>query len=352
MLKINTICSGIKENEEYYTEDESLAKSKQEAAEAKSSTSTQTQAVAYGKGAKQLGLQGNLTQQDFKSLFYGFQPGSENQERIRGLKPRPDTQERLAEDLTFSAPKSVSMTLHLNKDFRLFEAHTEAVKEVLDEIEQRYIQTRIQVDGVRQIVNTGNLTAALIPHHTSRDGDMQLHTHAVVFNGTKAQDGKWRALHNDALSEQKWLGQLYRQKLANKVQNLGYEIYETEHGFELKGLSHQDLQTFSKRSRAIVQKLQQQGKEINPKNRDKATLTTRKAKHRDKTLEEYQQHWQSEARAININAPLPKSTPVNRPRYQTASQSLNSALAHLSEPSASSPRPRQIHHRSSSRARN
>ena len=334
MLKINTIRSGIKEKEEYYTEDESLAKSK-EAAASTSSTTALTQAVVYGKGAKQLGLQGHLSQQDFKSLFYGFKPGKQEQERIRGHNPRPDRQECLATEYAFSAPKSVSMTLHLNQDLRLFEAHTEAVKEVLDEVEQRYIQTRIQVDGARQIVNTGNLTAALIPHHTSRDGDMQLHTHVVIFNGTKGQDGQWRSLHNEALYKQKWLGQLYRQKLANKVQDKGYEIYETNHGFELKGISPQALQVFSKRSRAIVQKLQQQGKEINPKNRDKATLTTRKAKQHDKTLEEYQQHWRTEARAMNIKAPLPKSTSVSRPRQQTALIALNSALAHLSEPSVS-----------------
>ncbi len=199
----NYIFCSLKEKEEYYTEDESLAKSKEEAA-TQSSTATLTQAVAYGKGASSLGLEGNLTQQDFKSLFYGFQPGEI--ERIRGLKTRPDTQERLAEELTFSAPKSVSMTLHLNQDLRLFEAHTEAVKEVLDEVEQRYIQTRVQVNGNSQIVNTGNLTAALIPHHTSRDGDMQLHTHAIVFNGTKRQDGQWRALHNEAIYNQRWLG--------------------------------------------------------------------------------------------------------------------------------------------------
>ncbi len=38
---------------------------------------------------------------------------------------------------------------------------------------------------------------------------------------------------------------------------------------------------------------------------------------------------------MNITAPVPQSTPVNRPRYQTASSALDSAIAHLSEPSVS-----------------
>ncbi len=342
MLSINTVTSGIREKEEYYTEDESLAKSKgeyytesqsvgksQEKTKTKNQRAKLTQAVAYGKGAAELGLEGNFTKKDFKSLFYGFKPNSP--ERIRGYRPDSNTQERLAEDLTFSAPKSVSMTLHLNEDYRLFDAHTEAVKFVLDEVEKRYIQTRIQYLGERQVVNTGNLTAALIPHHTSRDGDMQLHTHAVVFNGTKGADGKWRALHNDAIANQEWLGHLYQQKLAHKVQQLGYSIYETKNGFEIEGISQKDIQVFSKRSRAIVNQLKEEGKEVNHQNRDEAALTTRKAKNIAQTLTEYQQQWQQEAIANQIKAPIPQSTPVVPLGKKTASQLLNSAIAHLSE---------------------
>ncbi|WP_250126317.1 MobF family relaxase [Chroococcidiopsis sp. CCMEE 29] len=213
MLSINTINSGIQEKEKYYTEDESLeTESEQEQseyyteAETQSETRKLTQAVWHGKGAENQGLEGNVKKEDFKEVFYGFKPGS--QERIRGKKPNPEDQERLAEDLTFSAPKSVSMALHLGDDLRLFDAHTESVKEVLDEVEQRYATTRIQRNGERQVVNTDNLTIALIPHHTSRDGDMQMHTHAVIMNGTQGLDGVWRALHNDAMSLQGWLGNL------------------------------------------------------------------------------------------------------------------------------------------------
>ncbi len=347
MLSINTIASGIREKEEYYTEDESLAQSKEQYYNASQSqnksqtkTATQnnqaklTQAVAYGKGAAKLGLRGDFSKEDFKSLFYGFKPGS-TVERIRGHRPNSDNQERLAEDLTFSAPKSVSMALHLSGDYRLFDAHTEAVKFVLDEVEQRHIQTRIQVNGVREVVNTGNLTAALIPHHTSRDGDMQLHTHAVVFNGTEGADGKWRALHNDAIANQEWLGHLYQHKLAQKVQQLGYSIYETKNGFELEGISEQDIKVFSKRSVAIINQLKQEGKTINHANRDEAALTTRKAKNITQTLTEYQQHWQQEAKANNIKAPVPQSNAVIPVGQKTASQLLNSAIAHLNETSAS-----------------
>ncbi len=76
MLSINTVTSGIREKEEYYTEDESLASS-QEIVTSDEKKKQITSAISYGKGATELGLEKNLTQDDFKSLFYGFKPGRE-----------------------------------------------------------------------------------------------------------------------------------------------------------------------------------------------------------------------------------------------------------------------------------
>lgn len=340
MLGINTIKSGIRENEEYYTQDESLARSGEEysAEETQNDHSRQqklnlTRAIFYGKGTVELKLEGTVTQEQFKSLFYGYKPGT--QERIRGRKQNQHHQERLAEDITFSPPKSFSVALHVGKDYRLFEAHTEAVKEVIDIIERDYIQTRIRDGEDRQIVNTGNLIAALIPHHTSRDGDMQIHTHVVVFNGTECADGKYRALSTNAIASQQWLGHLYQSLLAQKVQKLGYKICPTKDGFELSGISRKQIEVFSKRSRSIINSLQQQNKEINHKNRDRATLTTRRAKNTVQTLEEYQQQWQTEALNCGITAPVPQSKPVVPAQKQTAKEALDSAIAHYSEHSVS-----------------
>lgn len=339
MFGINTVKSGIRENEEYYTQDESLEQSGEEhSAEEQNDHSRQqkpnlTKAIFYGKGATKLELEGTVTQEEFKSLFYGYKPGT--QERIRGRKQNPLHQERLAEDITFSPPKSFSMALHLREDYRLFEAHTESVKEVIDIIEKEYIQTRIRDGEDRKLVNTGNLIAALIPHHTSRDEDMQIHTHAVIFNGTECADGKYRALSTNAIASQQWLGHLYQSLLAQKVQKLGYKIRHTKDGFELEGVSKEQIKVFSKRSRSIINSLQQENKEINHKNRDRATLTTRRAKNTVHTLEEYQQRWQKEALANGITAPVPQSQPLLSRSQTTAREALNSAIAHLSEHSVS-----------------
>ncbi len=136
-----------------------------------------TQAVWSGTLAMDEQLEGHIVREDFKSLFKGTLPGSS--QRIRGERPNAADSERLAHDVVLSAPKSVSMALHLSGDLGLFDDHMESVKDTQAVIEQKFAQTRIQVNGVRQSVNTGKLIAALMPHHTSRDGDMQMHTHIL-----------------------------------------------------------------------------------------------------------------------------------------------------------------------------
>ena len=354
MFSINTIKSGVKEKEEYYTKDESLSQSKdkyygkkqennktQEQKRSNPKIDKFTTAIFYGKGATKLGLEGAITKEEFKSLFYGYKPGTE--ERIRNNRPNKDDRERLGEDITLSPPKSFSITLHQGRDDKLFDAHTEAVKEVADVIEARYIQTREYFNGNRQRVSTGNAIAALIPHHTSRDNDMQVHTHLIIFNGTERANGKYTALDTNAIAKQKWLGHLYQSILAQKVQNLGYSIRQTKDGFELEGISKEQIEVFSKRSRAIIQKIKEHGQEINHKNRDRAALTTRKAKNTTKTLEEYRERWRVEAKTHGIKVPIPKNKLVLKDtashiipkQQQTAKEALDSAIAHLSEPSVS-----------------
>ncbi|ACB54356.1 putative TrwC/TraI protein [Crocosphaera subtropica ATCC 51142] len=330
MLTITTIKSGIREKEEYYTQDESLEQQPlQQQNQPLNRNNKLTQAVWYGQGASELGLSGPIQQEDFKSVFYGFQPNAD--ETIRRKNNRFGT-ERLGDDLTFSAPKSVSIALHVGNDLRIFDAHTDAVKEVLDEVEKRYAQTRISKKGNREIVNTNNLTVAMIPHHTSRDGDPQLHTHAFVMNGTKGPDGKWRSLYHEGMSHSQWLGSLYRQKLATKLQDIGYELRETKDSFELAGINKQQIQGFSKRSQQIIKSIQKRGLEVTPSNRDVATLTTRKSKQRTATLQAFQTQWKAESIKMGIKVPQAKTlNPSSYLGYGSSQEALDSAIANLEQ---------------------
>lgn len=255
MLTIRTITSDVKELVDYYEQDEALVDAQERyytESGVVSEIDEMTLAVCHGKAAEILGLKGHAGREDFIAVSRGTKPGTN--ERIREEKPNPEDKERLGHDLCFSAPKSVSMALHIEGDNRVFEAHTKAVKEAMDAAEERYAQARIQVNGVRSVVNTGNLAMVMIPHHTSREGDPNLHTHVYVMNGTLCPDGKWRALRHEDLVHTQWLGNYYRQKLAENMLELGYRIYETKDGFELQGYSREDIEVFSKRHKAIEKK--------------------------------------------------------------------------------------------------
>jgi conjugative relaxase-like TrwC/TraI family protein len=332
MRTIHTVTTGSEDKEKYYEEDESLVDTQERyygEVETLSKIEQMTKAV-WGKTQGEEKREGYIEREDFKTIFKGTLPGTN--QRIRGEKPNANAQERLAYDVVLSAPKSVSMALHLEGDSRVFDAHMEAVQETLGLIEKELAMARIQVNGERQVVKTGNLIAALLPHHTSRDGDLQLHTHTLIMNGTKCPDGEWRSLWKEPLAQAQWVGGVYRQKLAQKMQELGYRIYKTEHGFELTGYRPEDLKVFSKRNQKIVEAVIDEGRTVNAQSKKDKVLTTRKAKSKgDKSLENKQEEWREEAQSHQVSQ-LERSLPIKiQPSQEAANESVNSAIRHLSE---------------------
>ena len=136
-----------------------------------------------GKGAEALGLEGKVDKQVFTELLQGKLPDGSDLTRIQdGVnKHRPGY------DLTFSAPKSVSMLAMLGGDKRLIDAHNRAVTVALNQVES-LASTRVKRDGVSETVLTGNLIIARFNHDTSRAQDPQIHTHSVVINATQNGD--------------------------------------------------------------------------------------------------------------------------------------------------------------------
>jgi conjugative relaxase-like TrwC/TraI family protein len=333
---IHTVTTESEDKEKYYEEDESLVDAQERYyGEAEMFSEVDKIALAvWGKTQSEEKREGYIEREDFKIVFKGTLP--ESNQRIRKEKPNINDKERLAYDVVLSAPKSVSMALHLEGDLRVFDAHMEAVQETLELIEKELAMARIQVNGQRQVVKTGNLIAALLPHHTSRSGDMQLHAHTLIMNGTKCPDGEWRALWKEPLAQAEWLGGFYRQKLAEKMQELGYRIYNTEHGFELSGYSPDDLKLFSKRNTEIVKAVEAEGLSVNAQNKKDKVLTTRKAKSKGgKSLEDKQEEWREEGYSHQVGS-LERSHPIKiQPSQEAATESVNSAIRHLDERSVS-----------------
>ena len=191
--------AGYYAKDNYYTADESIDAS-----------------AWAGKGAAALGLTGKVDEAAFAAVLSGQLPDGSVIEAKRG-------DDRPGLDLTFSASKSVSLVALLGGDPRTTAALQQSVAATLAWAEQNIAEARIW-DGERQVVEkTGNLVAATFLHDVNRNGEPQLHIHAVVANATQGSDGKWRALRNDEFyNRQHVLGAVHNAELRARIEALGY----------------------------------------------------------------------------------------------------------------------------------
>lgn len=231
-----------------------------------------------GKGAEALGLEGKVDKQVFTGLLQGKLPdGSDLTWMQDGVnKHRPGY------DLTFSAPKSVSMLAMLGGDKRLIDAHNRAVTVALNQVES-LAGTRVQKDGVSETVLTGNLIIARFNHDTSRAQEPQIHTHSVVINATQNGD-KWQTLASDTVGKTGFsenllanriaLGKIYQSALRADVESMGYKTVDAgKHGmWEMKDVP---VEAFSTRSQELREAA---GPDASLKSRDVAALDTRRSK--------------------------------------------------------------------------
>lgn len=232
----------------------------------------------HGKGAEELGLSGDVDRERFRELLDG-QIGDQQVGTFRNgqLEHRPGW------DVTLSAPKSVSIMAEVAGDRRLIAAHGEAVKTALAHVENHMAATRVRNGGDVTREATGNLVIASFQHGTSRAQDPQLHTHNVIMNATQGEDGAWRSLEPRAIYQlQKQIGAIYRQELALKVRELGYEIQTAKESmFEIKGVSADVMAAFSTRSAQIEAALGERGtsrEAASAAEKQVAALDTRQAK--------------------------------------------------------------------------
>jgi conjugative relaxase-like TrwC/TraI family protein len=177
----------------------------------------------FGEGAKALGLVGEVDRTAFKSGLEGELPNGRQLGTIRN----GEREHRPGWDVTFSAPKSVSIMAEVAGDRRLIGAHDKAVRTALDYIERHGAATRVREGGEIKTVETGKLAVATFRHNTSRAQDPQLHTHAVILNATQDKAGLWRSLESLSFFRiYKDAGAIYRQALAQEARQLGYALRE------------------------------------------------------------------------------------------------------------------------------
>lgn len=256
----------------------------------------------HGQGAEALGLSGEVSSQRFKELLVGEIDPFTHMKRSSG----DATKERLGYDLTFSAPKGVSMQALIHGDKAIIAAHEKAVAAAVQEAE-KLAQARTTHAGKTITQNTGNLVVASFRHETSRALDPELHTHAFVMNMTQRGDGQWRALKNDELMRAKMhLGDVYKQELALELTKAGYELrYNNKNNtFDMAHFTDEQIRGFSRRSAQIEEGLAAMGltrETADAQTKSRVSMATRDKKTDDYSREDIHKEWVNRANELGID---------------------------------------------------
>jgi conjugative relaxase-like TrwC/TraI family protein len=291
MVSIGKLGAG---QERYYTERVA------EGAEDYYSGRGEAEGFWLGAAAVDLGLDGKVDPEGLTAMLTGRHPATGEPLGLRhvaGRGPVPGF------DLTFSAPKSVSLTWALGGEgagTEVAAAHRASVAAALDYMQRQACWTRRGHGGHEFLRGNGFLAAAYL-HRSSRAGDPQLHTHVLVANATRGPDGRWTRLYHPAIYDHaKTAGYIYEANLRWELtRRLGVRWQELTNGIaEIDGFDPDHLRAFSTRRAEI---LAATAPDASARARQIATLETRKAKDRDLTAESLRESWRSRADEIGLD---------------------------------------------------
>jgi conjugative relaxase-like TrwC/TraI family protein len=203
-----------------------------------------------GRIAGELGLDGRVNPETFKALL----SGKVGEQQLGRHRSDGKMEHHPGWDFAVNAPKSVSIVALVAGDDRILSAHEQAVTVALSYLEE-HATLRRRSDGGILHETTGRLIFARFTEHASRELDPHLHTHVVVMNITNRGDGEPMAsLETRAMfAEQMVAGQIYRNELAHRLRELGYEV-ETDPRrglFEISDVPKDLIRQMSQRAEQI-----------------------------------------------------------------------------------------------------
>jgi conjugative relaxase-like TrwC/TraI family protein len=250
-----------------------------------------------GHAAEDLGLQGKVEPDQLVAMLTEGNPLTGEPLGLRHVKGGAIP----GFDLTFSAPKSVSLTWALGGPplgAEVKEAHAAAVDAALAYMQEAACWTRRGAGGRDFLRGNGYIAAGYV-HRSSRDGDPQLHTHVLIANATFAE-GRWTRLHHLSIYEHaKTAGYIYEAHLRDELtRRLEVRWQEVENGIaDIQGFDPDHLRAFSTRREKI---LEAAGEDASPRAMQIATLATREAKDRDLTDASLRDLWREKAAEIGL----------------------------------------------------
>jgi conjugative relaxase-like TrwC/TraI family protein len=218
-------------------------------------------------------------------------------------------------DLTFAAPKSVSLLRALTDDIAdkvMQAAHQRALTAAMTYLHQHAGYTRVHnpLTGVKDLRRLPGLVAIAYQHETSRCGDPHLHTHVLVANRQARADGTLVSIDSKSLfHEAKAAGIVYQATLRHELHTeLGVEWSAVDPftGMaEIAGVTKDCVKAWSQRStrlrewahnHLVVVDGQPTAQQLAA-----AQTATRPAKPESKSWAELKDDWRADARGLTLD---------------------------------------------------
>ena len=280
----------------------------------------------FGQGCAEFGLSGTVERDHLERLCNGFQPDDPEHKLVQnaGVLEGPKAR-KPGDDLCFSADKTVSAIFAVADDDlreKIRQAQDRAVNAALEAAQEYAGIARVGRDGQRFV--TAPLLSAKFPHSTSRAEEPQLHTHTLLLNLTRLENGKSRTIDSTHVYHWKMaLGSLYRAEMAREMQRLGFEVSRVEQGtnvfYRVEGVPEPLVELWSTRRAEVEEKLRLEVGSLDAASaraKEIATLDTRRKKNLEKPFVELVSGWREDARAFGFT---PEYVQQLRSPYQAPS---------------------------------
>ncbi|MGF1810235.1 MobF family relaxase [Vibrio alginolyticus] len=273
-----------------------------------------------------LGLAGNVDSTPYQNLLNGFSPDGK-----LALVRTPGKDHAPGWDLTFSAPKSVSILQVFDSHGLILRAHELAVDAALRYLEKHAAYTR-RKSGGKEIESLPGLLFAAFTHFESRSQDMQLHSHCLVFNVGQRTDLTWGSIISQRLYQWKMAsGAIYRAELAQQMRLLGYSVEPSDDSFHITGVPDNICNYYSKRSEQIENNLKNIGVHSSASKQGGYAKLKNREKKTSKSLPQLIHQWQSELCTLGFNKEHANSIRKEQPTFALGTLNTLSAIEVLLE---------------------
>jgi conjugative relaxase-like TrwC/TraI family protein len=288
-----------------------------------SGTGTEAAGRWMDSGTPALPLSGLVAAADLDAVLAGETPGSGE---VLGTARHRVTVAGF--DMTFSAPKSVSL-LHALGDGEVAAAvtagHESAVAAAMSYVERHALAVRRRqgVTGRPVPTTVDGVAAAAFVHRVSRALDPHLHTHVVVANLARGPEGGWSALDGRGVyAHASATDALYHSHLRHELtRRLGVAWDTADRGrADIAGIAPEARREFSRRAAQIAEHLDERGL-TSGRARTVAGFATRADKDPHLGADELRPEWQDRARAVGLGPRrleavlerVPRRTPSSMP---------------------------------------